>query len=159
MPDFNKQSKFQLFGCVKELQDLCNEAIKKYNFAVICGHRGEAGQEKAFAEHTTKVHYPNSKHNSDPSKAVDIVPFYVDVPHIRWGTEAEYEETKKLYGDLIPWDTFKKYENACLIEFDVMIKHIKECAERLGINIICGIDYPKLYNTTFIDRPHVEIKE
>lgn len=44
-----------------------------HNLFVYCGHRGEAEQNEAFASGKSKLQFPFSKHNSDPSCAVDMV--------------------------------------------------------------------------------------
>jgi peptidoglycan L-alanyl-D-glutamate endopeptidase CwlK len=45
---------------------------------VLCGYRGQADQEAAFASGASKVHYPNSRHNVKPSAAVDLAPYPID---------------------------------------------------------------------------------
>jgi len=49
---------------------------------IICGVRSEEEQNNAFAKGNSKVKYPNSKHNTVPSLAVDVVPY--EVNHIDW---------------------------------------------------------------------------
>lgn len=49
-----------------------------HDITVLCGHRGKADQEAAFARGASKVHWPMSKHNSYPSLAVDLAPYPVD---------------------------------------------------------------------------------
>jgi peptidoglycan L-alanyl-D-glutamate endopeptidase CwlK len=49
--------------------------VKGFDCTVICGHRNEEDQQKVFAQGYSKVQYPNSKHNSLPSKAIDIMPY------------------------------------------------------------------------------------
>jgi peptidoglycan L-alanyl-D-glutamate endopeptidase CwlK len=78
MPTFSERSLLRLATCDERLQRVMFEAIKHVDFSVLCGHRGEVEQTAAFRAGTTKVQYPNSKHNAYPSKAVDIVPYPVD---------------------------------------------------------------------------------
>lgn len=47
---------------------------EKIPLVVITGHRTKAEQDEAFAKKTSKLRFPNSKHNSSPSRAVDIAP-------------------------------------------------------------------------------------
>jgi peptidoglycan L-alanyl-D-glutamate endopeptidase CwlK len=56
------------------LRTVMVEAIKDFDFIIICGHRGEAEQERAFGLHTTKAHFGQSPHNYTPSLAVDCCP-------------------------------------------------------------------------------------
>jgi hypothetical protein len=53
-------------------------AIKRYDFTVLCGHRGEEEQTRAYEAGNSKLRYPMSKHNSEPSMAVDIAPYPID---------------------------------------------------------------------------------
>lgn len=45
---------------------------------VLVGHRTKEEQDAAVAKGFSKVKFPNSKHNSLPSKAVDICPHPVN---------------------------------------------------------------------------------
>lgn len=60
------------------LQYIMDEAIQYIDFSILCGHRDEAEQNTAFERGNTKLRYPRSKHNSYPSKAVDIAPYPID---------------------------------------------------------------------------------
>jgi peptidoglycan L-alanyl-D-glutamate endopeptidase CwlK len=77
MPRFSSRSKEALATCHPDLQKVFNEAIKFIDFTVLEGHRGKEAQDKAFREGFSKVKFPNGKHNSKPSKAVDIAPYPV----------------------------------------------------------------------------------
>lgn len=78
MYKFGTKSVSRLATCDVRLQEILNEAIKFIDFSVLCGHRGEADQNKAFRDGNSKLPYPNSKHNSYPSLAVDIAPYPID---------------------------------------------------------------------------------
>jgi len=78
MPHFGKRSKERLSTCDKDLQKVFNEVIKYVDCSVLEGHRSEERQEKLFKEGKTKVHYPKGRHNSKPSRAVDVTPYPVD---------------------------------------------------------------------------------
>lgn len=60
------------------LQTLGHRVIKRADLPrdlrVLFGHRNKADQDKAFASGASKLRWPNSKHNSTPALAVDIVP-------------------------------------------------------------------------------------
>lgn len=74
--EFGKTSKERLATCHDDLQALMNRAIMNppVDFAIICGHRGQEDQDKAFAQGYSKVKWPNGLHNKTPSLAVDIAP-------------------------------------------------------------------------------------
>ena len=78
MAKFGSRSKANLNSCHSDLQKVFNEVIKKVDCSVLCGHRGEEDQNKAFDEGRSKVKYPNGSHNADPSYAVDVTPYPVD---------------------------------------------------------------------------------
>ena len=78
MPRFGKKSRKNLSTCHEDLQKVFNEVIKHVDCSVLEGHRDERRQEKLFSEGKTKVHYPMGRHNSKPSRAVDVVPYPVD---------------------------------------------------------------------------------
>jgi len=50
-------------------------AIKVADFSIICGHRNKIDQTRAFRSGASKVQWPYSRHNSSPSRAVDIAPW------------------------------------------------------------------------------------
>lgn len=78
MPKFGKKSEERLATCHVDLQRLFNEVIKHYDCTVTCGHRGKDEQDEAVRTGVSKLAWPNSKHNSLPSKAIDVVPFPID---------------------------------------------------------------------------------
>ncbi len=78
MPFFSKTSAERLSTCDKELQRLFYEVVKTFDCSITCGHRGEAEQEEAFRNGTSRAHFGQSAHNFDPSKAVDVIPYPVD---------------------------------------------------------------------------------
>ena len=78
MAKFGSRSKKNLSSCHSDLQKVFNEVIKKVDCSVLCGHRGEEDQNKAFDEGRSKVKYPHGRHNADPSYAVDVTPYPVD---------------------------------------------------------------------------------
>ena len=78
MPKFGKSSRERLATCDEKLQDVFNEVIKHVDCSVLEGHRDERKQDKYFEEGKTKVRYPMGRHNSKPSRAVDVVPYPVD---------------------------------------------------------------------------------
>lgn len=78
MPQFGKKSKERLATCDPCLQEICNEAIKVFDFTVLEGHRDEEMQNKLYSEGKSKLRYPDSKHNTSPSKAIDIIPYPID---------------------------------------------------------------------------------
>ncbi len=78
MPYFSKRSKSRLSTCDERLQEVFTEVIKHVDCSVLEGHRSKERQNKLYDKGRTKVKYPNGRHNSSPSKAVDVTPYPVD---------------------------------------------------------------------------------
>ncbi len=86
MPKFGTRSKTALETAHPKLQELFNEVIKHWDCTVLEGHRSQERQDKMVQKGTSKLRWPNSKHNSAPSRAVDVAPW-----PIVWGdTERFY---------------------------------------------------------------------
>ena len=78
MPRFGRRSKERLATCEKDLQLVFNEVIKHVDCSVLEGHRSKDRQNSLYEDGKTKVRYPNGRHNSSPSRAVDVTPYPVD---------------------------------------------------------------------------------
>jgi len=75
MPHFSKSSLNKLATCDPELQTLFNYVIKYFDCKVIYGYRGIKAQNAAYEGGFSKLKYPFSKHNKQPSQAVDVIPY------------------------------------------------------------------------------------
>ena len=67
----------QLFEAVAEGVDR-GECPGVKDITILCGFRGEKEQNEAFDNGTSTLRWPNSKHNSLPSRAVDAAPYPID---------------------------------------------------------------------------------
>ena len=112
MPYFGSTSKNNLATAHPLLQELFNEIIKRYDISINCGHRTEE-EQNAIPDSNTSVQWPNSKHNTLPSMAVDWQPY----PLLSW-TEPLIEARFANIGG-----------------------YIQGVAERLGIQVIVGYDW------------------
>lgn len=140
MPAFSATSRERLRTCDPRLQDVLNDAIEVVDFTIIEGHRGEAAQNKAFAEGKSKLRWPAGKHNRYPSNAVDVAPVY-------------YDETP---GAKIDWND--------LIAFGRVMGVVQACAHRRGIKLRFGLDWDGDFRSvnrdpdeSFLDAPHIEL--
>jgi len=73
MPAFSKRSMERLNTCDGQLIELFGEVVKHFDCTILEGHRNKEDQEKYFNEGKSKNHYPDSKHNRYPSRAVDAI--------------------------------------------------------------------------------------
>lgn len=78
MAKFSQKSKSRLAECHPDLQRVLNEVVKGFDCTILTGRRGQADQNEMFATGRSKVRYPNSKHNANPSNAVDVAPYPID---------------------------------------------------------------------------------
>ena len=83
MKHFSQSSASKLAGCHRDLQTLFNHIILERDCTVVCGFRDEEAQNKAFSEGNSQKKWPDSKHNTQPSLAVDVAPY--EVSGIDWG--------------------------------------------------------------------------
>lgn len=78
MPSFGTESQKRLDTCHQDLQDVCELVIPFYDFSVLEGFRSNARQEDLFRQGKSKLRANQSKHNRDPSLAVDLAPYPID---------------------------------------------------------------------------------
>ena len=78
MPSFGANSKNILKTCHPDLVLVMEQSIKVMDFSVLEGHRSMQRQNQLFKQRSTKVLFPNSKHNAMPSNAVDVAPYPID---------------------------------------------------------------------------------
>ena len=87
-------SRNRLDTCHTLLQRLVTEVLKgdvtheggerkAFDVSVLCGFRGQADQDAAFATGKSKLQWPRSKHNKRPAMAVDLVPWPLDWQDIK----------------------------------------------------------------------------
>ena len=112
MPIFGQKSTSKLNTCEQSLQTVLNGAIKVVDFSVIFGTRTPEEQFELFKKgriyisgewqikHPDKIvtfkdgFEKKSKHNYEPSKAVDVIPY----PFPGWGTREFHEEMHYIAG-------------------------------------------------------------
>jgi len=78
MPTFGVRSNKALATAHPDLQRLFKEVIKHMDCTVLEGYRDKVAQDAAVAAGKSKTPWPQSKHNSKPSRAVDVVPYPID---------------------------------------------------------------------------------
>jgi peptidoglycan L-alanyl-D-glutamate endopeptidase CwlK len=74
---FGRKSTSRLLTLEPSLRRVMQRAIRITDFAIVCGHRGEAAQDAAYPTFS-RVRWPDSRHNSMPSEAVDVAPWPID---------------------------------------------------------------------------------
>ena len=133
MPHFGKHSKARLATCDKQLVAVANEVIKYFDHRVLHGHRGEYAQDEAFRLGNSTKPWPESKHNQEPSPALDVAPYYPHTPHIRWNNAKD---------------------------FVALASYYLAIGETLGVKLRWGGDWDgdnNTYDQKFHDLGHIEI--
>ena len=67
------------------------EVIKWVNCSIFCGHRNEADQNAAYPKFS-KVKWPDSRHNSLPSMAVDAGPYFIELRNTDWNDRLAFAQ-------------------------------------------------------------------
>jgi len=130
---FGSTSKQNLSTCHPDIQKVFNEIIKYYDCSVLDGNRSKEKQNEYYHKGLSQLKYPESKHNQSPSIAIDVVPYFSNKPHIRWG------EKEKFY------------------EFAGFVMGV---ASTMGIQLRWGGNWDmddELKDNTFMDYPHFEL--
>jgi peptidoglycan L-alanyl-D-glutamate endopeptidase CwlK len=136
MPKFSNTSKDKLSTCHQDLQKLFNEVIKYYDCTIVCGHRNKEDQDYAYAIGHSEKRWPDSKHNTSPSLAVDVAPY--ELNSIDWGkTQTSY------------FAGFVKGVHAVLYETNIITHRL-----RMGIDWDSDND---IDDTKFLDACHFEL--
>jgi peptidoglycan LD-endopeptidase CwlK len=128
VPALSKSSLDKLSTCDPRIQEVILEAIKYYDFTVLVGHRTKEDQDKAVAEKKSTKAWPNSKHNSLPSRAIDIAPYPID------------------------WSDLPRF--ALLVGFIIGLAKARGINLRSGLD---WDDDGVIKEHTLIDGPHIEL--
>ena len=75
---FGKTSRERLETCDVPLIEVMEHVIKIIDCTILQGHRGEDEQNYYFKTGKSKLQWPKSRHNSNPSRAVDAAPWPID---------------------------------------------------------------------------------
>ncbi|MHA2163593.1 MAG: M15 family peptidase [Candidatus Thorarchaeota archaeon] len=78
MAEFGQKSLKRLETLDRKLVDVLTLAIRIMDFSVLSTHRTMHEQEELYENGFSRKKFPNSKHNTYPSKAVDIAPYPID---------------------------------------------------------------------------------
>lgn len=124
--------------CCRDIQRLFDEVLKEVDCRYECGHRNKAEQNRSYDLGLSKVQWPDSKHNSFPSLAADVIPFPVI-----WPNES---------------DGIKKY-SLDLGRLYMFVGYVRGIAYELGIPVRAGADWDNDFQVSdqrFHDLPHFE---
>ena len=129
---FGQRSARELATVDPILRAVLEEAIQIIDFTVVEGHRDRGTQNKFYELGRSKVQWPKSKHNTYPSRAVDVAPFPIE-----W-TDHRKDQAR--------------FYLLCGIIYAISVKH--------GVKLRFGADWDGDFNfkdQTFDDLAHIEI--
>lgn len=151
MPHFGRASESRVRTMTDGLQRLFREVVKWYDCKVIFGHRGEEAQNRAFSSGASQVPWPDSEHNSYPSRAGDVGPY-----PLKWGGDLlRRDPDGKILG--LDQDNLR-----ALLRFYHFSGYVRGTAKQMGIGIRWGGDWDRdfdLFDQTFMDLVHFEEEE
>ncbi len=131
MPQFSAKSKSKLATCDTRLIEIFNEVIRLVDITVLDGHRSKDLQDLYYSQGTSKVKWPDGKHNVCPSLAVDAAPYPID------------------------WTDRKK------VRFFYVAGIVRSISEQKGIEIRWGGNWDgdmDFFDQNFVDLPHFELR-
>lgn len=132
---FGSRSRSNLATCHPMLVKVAENALQrsKIDFTVIEGHRGKEAQDKAYRSGHSKVRFPGSAHNQQPSCALDVIPY----PFKGWND-------RDIHNDL-----------------RAIAEAFFDAAKELGVTIRWGGNWSvasaTAKGTGFVDSPHFEL--
>lgn len=131
----------------ESLQRLFEEVVRWYDCSVLEGHREKERQDEKQRTGKSKVKWPNSRHNSKPSEAVDAVRYPVHWP------SPGIDRRVKLDPEL------KEYVKR-IAEFYHFAGYVQGTARQMGIELRWGGDWDsdrEFLDNVFDDLPHFEL--
>lgn len=154
MPAFGEGSKKKLSTCESDIRLICNEAIKYIDFSVITGHRTKKKQNSLYPKFT-KLKWPDGKHNSFPSTAIDIAPYIPPYGTIFGGKEQILKMSELRNVSKVAAENFVIKSYARMIGFIEAVAATNEIIIRVGIDWDGDFD---MLDQTFHDLGHWELR-
>lgn len=77
MPSFSEKSLARLATCDSRLQQVFQQVVQEFDCSIIEGHRNKERQNRMVDQGKSQVRWPDGKHNTEPSLAVDVCPYPV----------------------------------------------------------------------------------
>jgi peptidoglycan LD-endopeptidase CwlK len=154
VPNFSIASRRQLDTCEIPLQRVFEHVIVIYDCSILVGHRNQVDQEAAFVGGFTKLHWPNGKHNSLPSKAVDACPYHPQYGRLI-GDDVQLKSIARANRQTAAWADQMIREHYCHM-FGIVLG----VGHALGIKLRWGGNWDSdsdLFDNSFDDLAHVEL--
>jgi peptidoglycan LD-endopeptidase CwlK len=75
MSSFSEKSCSKLATCDPRLQRVFEVVVREFDCTILEGHRDQERQDRMVEEGKSQVRWPDGKHNTVPSMAVDVTPY------------------------------------------------------------------------------------
>lgn len=75
---FSKSSRSKLDQCDPRIIKIFETVLKTVDCSIITGYRDKYSQNEMKRTGKSQLSWPNSKHNSNPSVAIDVAPYPID---------------------------------------------------------------------------------
>jgi peptidoglycan LD-endopeptidase CwlK len=75
MARFSDRSRSRLATCDPRLKQVFEDVVRNFDCTILEGRRDEARQNRMVDEGKSQVRWPNGKHNTTPSLAVDVAAY------------------------------------------------------------------------------------
>lgn len=150
---FSSVSRRRLNTCDMRLQILSQDVIEMVDFSVITGHRTKEEQNELYPRYS-KVKWPNSKHNSEPSRAIDVAPYLREYGAL-FGSAEQITKIQRLTGK-----TNNEINDMITKAYARLIGTFEAFAHMRDIDIRVGLDWDGDYDTLdqkFHDLGHIEL--
>lgn len=153
MYSFSSTSTMRLNQCHINIIRINTEVIRAVDFSIVTGHRDKETQNKLYPKYS-KVQWPDSKHNKQPSLACDVAPYIKP-----YG--ALFGSTKQVQSIMSSTGKTKDQVNDMITKaYARLIGHTERVAYNLGIKIRVGLDWDGDWDTLdqkFHDLGHWEL--
>lgn len=151
MPIFGAHSRAELATVHPKLQELFEQIIRFYDCSILEGHREKAEQDRMRDTGRSQLSWPDSKHNSQPSHAVDVGPWVPGIG-VPWAGTLFAERVVK---------TKKEAQLVAAAHFSQLSGIVLAQAWEMGIKIRWGGDWDGdaliLADQRFDDLGHYEL--
>lgn len=91
MHKFSAVSQMRLDTAHIDLQLIFKRVLPHFDHSILCGHRSKPDQEACHRAGNSQLQWPESKHNSSPSRAIDAAPWDQYIRNIDW------KDKKRMY--------------------------------------------------------------
>jgi peptidoglycan L-alanyl-D-glutamate endopeptidase CwlK len=131
---FSDKSKYRLGTCHQDIQKIFNEVIKYFDCTILEGYRDDLRQNELYRQGKSQLKAGQSKHNHQPSLAVDAVPYPIN-----------WNDTQRM---------------TLFIGYVLGIANYLYDKGEIDYKLVSGIDWDsdtQVKDTTFFDYPHFEL--